>query len=238
MTPAADPHEAARPGAGVRLTIGELAEAAGMTVRNIRNHQSRGLLPAPELEARTGYYGEAHLERLRQIQAMQADGFNLEAIRRLLSGSELRRAATVPAEAPVVLTRADLEARFGPLDLTALAEGERLGVLVSLGDGRYEAPSPALLRAAEDAVERGVGLAAALRAVERVKASCEAMALAFVELFAQELWRPSLEESEAVDAVEGLRPVAAQTVLALLDLAMTAEADRVFAGERRDSAVD
>ena len=73
-----------------RLTIGELAEAAGMTVRNIRNHQSRGLLPPPELEARTGYYGAEHLERLRLIQAMQADGFNLEAIRRLL---RLRAAA-------------------------------------------------------------------------------------------------------------------------------------------------
>ena len=35
--------------AGVRLTIGELAQAAGMTVRNIRNHQSRGLLPPPEV---------------------------------------------------------------------------------------------------------------------------------------------------------------------------------------------
>ena len=70
-----------------RLTIGELAEAAGMTVRNVRNHAARGLLPPPVLIARTGYYGEVHLERLKLIRAMQAEGFNLEAIGCLLGGS-------------------------------------------------------------------------------------------------------------------------------------------------------
>jgi DNA-binding transcriptional MerR regulator len=214
--------------AAVRLTIGELSEATGMTVRNIRNHQSRGLLPPPELEARTGYYGEQHVERLRLIQAMQADGFNLAAIQRLLSGSELRRAATVPLEAPAVLSEDDLVARFGPLDRAALAEAERLGLLVRLDDGHFEAPRPALLRAAEEAVGRGVGLAAALRAVEHVKASCEAIAEVFVGLFTEELWRPDMDESEAVAAVEGLRPVAVQTVMALFDQAMADEAGRAI----------
>ncbi len=214
--------------AAARLTIGELAEAAGMTVRNIRNHQSRGLLPPPELQVRTGYYGREHLERLRLIQAMQADGFNLEAIRRLLSGSELRRAATMPSEAPVTLTLAELEQRFGGHDDAALAEAERLGVLVPLDGDRYEAPSPALLRAAEEAVARGVGLAAALRVVAEVQTGCEAMARAFVATFTQELIRPGLEESEAVAAVERLRPVAAQTVLAVLDQAIAAEAGRAM----------
>jgi DNA-binding transcriptional MerR regulator len=74
------------PGADVRLTIGELAEAAGMTVRNVRNHQARGLIAPPSLVARTGYYGTEHLERLKLIRAMQAEGFNLEAIGCLLGG--------------------------------------------------------------------------------------------------------------------------------------------------------
>ena len=43
----------------LQLTIGELAEAAGMTVRNVRNHQARGLLAPPSLVARTGYYGRS-----------------------------------------------------------------------------------------------------------------------------------------------------------------------------------
>jgi len=74
------------PETDLRLTIGELAEAAGMTVRNVRNHRSRGLIGPPELVARTGYYGAEHLERLKLIRAMQADGFNLEAISCLLGG--------------------------------------------------------------------------------------------------------------------------------------------------------
>ena len=70
-----------------RLTIGELAAAAGMTVRNVRNHAARGLLAPPHMVARTGYYGAEHLERLALIRAMQAEGFNLEAIACLLGGS-------------------------------------------------------------------------------------------------------------------------------------------------------
>ena len=209
----------------MKLTVGQLADAAGMTVRNIRNHQSRGLLPPPELEARTGYYGERHLERLRLIREMQADGYNLEAIRRLLSGSELRRVATMPVEAPAVLTAEELETRFDGHDPAALAEAEALGVLIPLGDGRFEAPSPALLRAAGEAVSRGVSLEVALRVVAEVRESCEAMARAFVGVFVHELLGG---EEDPVGAVEGLRPVAAQTVAALFDQAMAAEAARAF----------
>ena len=65
------------------LTIDTLAQRTGMTVRNIRAHQSRGLLPPPEVRARTGYYGPEHVARLELIREMQVDGYNLEAIRRL-----------------------------------------------------------------------------------------------------------------------------------------------------------
>src|SRR5213076_743401 len=74
-----------------KLTIDALAQRTGMTVRNIRAHQSRGLLPPPEIEGRTGFYGPDHIARLELIAEMQADGFNLQAIKRLLentSGSE------------------------------------------------------------------------------------------------------------------------------------------------------
>src|ERR1700736_6318387 len=86
------------------LTIEQLAAAVGMSVRNIRNHHSRGLLPAPEVRARVGYYGAEHVARLRLILDLQADGFNLAAIERLMSASGgsaarllgLRRAMTAP----------------------------------------------------------------------------------------------------------------------------------------------
>src|SRR5437763_8136626 len=67
------------------LTIEQLAARSGMTVRNIRSHRARGLLPAPEVRDRVGYYGPEHLGRLRMIQELQTDGFNLKGIEKLLN---------------------------------------------------------------------------------------------------------------------------------------------------------
>src|SRR5918998_2365396 len=69
------------------LTIDELGRRIGMTVRNIRAHQSRGLLPPPEVRGRTGYYGPDHVARLELIQELQAEGMPLELIRRLLDSA-------------------------------------------------------------------------------------------------------------------------------------------------------
>ena len=68
------------------LTIDELAQRTGMTVRNIRAHQSRGLLSPPQVRGRTGFYGPEHIARIEVIREMQAEGYNLELIRRLLDG--------------------------------------------------------------------------------------------------------------------------------------------------------
>lgn len=51
-----------------------------MTVRNIRSHASRRLLPAPQLRGRTAYYGPEHLARLQLIAGLQRQGFSLAAI--------------------------------------------------------------------------------------------------------------------------------------------------------------
>jgi DNA-binding transcriptional MerR regulator len=232
-------------GSDERLTIEQLAQATGMTVRNIRNHQSRGLLPPPEVVARTGFYGPGHVERLNLIREMQAEGFNLEAIKRLLSAGEdqllgFRRAVTTPLqpESPEIVTVAELAERFGTIDPRNNARAEKLEILVPLGDGRYEVPSPSLLRAAEEAVERGIDLADALEAVERVKRHCESISRTFVRLFLEELWKPVRDGgdgeqrwSEVVEAIEALKPVSSQTVLALFNQTMTAEIEAAFARE-------
>src|SRR5205085_9129048 len=67
------------------FTIDQLAQASAVTVRNIRAHQSRGLLPPPEVRGRTGFYTTEHLDRLRLIVEMQGDGFNLNSIKRILA---------------------------------------------------------------------------------------------------------------------------------------------------------
>jgi DNA-binding transcriptional MerR regulator len=66
------------------MTIDQLAQTTGLTVRNVRSYQSRGLIPPPEVQGRVGYYGAEHLARLQLIREMQAQGFNLAAIAHVL----------------------------------------------------------------------------------------------------------------------------------------------------------
>ena len=216
-----------------------------MSVRNIRNHHTRGLLPPPEVRARVGYYSAEHVARLRLIQDLQADGFNLAAIERLLSGSEglaarllgLRRAVTAPfePEAPEVITPAELEQRFGRVDAKDAERVRRLGLLVPLGDGRFEVPSPALLGAAEQVLELGIPLQAALALVERVRRDCDSISRAFTKLFLRELWEPFEREGqpdarwdELIEAVASLRPLASEALLALFKQTMTNQLEGAF----------
>jgi DNA-binding transcriptional MerR regulator len=66
------------------LTINQLAHAVGMTARNIRAHQSRGLVHPPRIEGRLARYGSDHVVRLELIASMQREGFTLAAIKRLI----------------------------------------------------------------------------------------------------------------------------------------------------------
>ncbi|MDQ3726250.1 MAG: helix-turn-helix domain-containing protein, partial [Actinomycetota bacterium] len=70
-----------------QLTIEGLSQETGLSVRNLRSHHARGLLPPPEVRGRVGYYGPEHIERLRLIQELQAEGLKLDGIKRLLEES-------------------------------------------------------------------------------------------------------------------------------------------------------
>lgn len=234
-----------RAGAEPRLTVEQLASRTGMSVRNIRNHQSRGLLPPPEVRARVGYYSEEHVTRLELIKEMQAEGFKLTAIKRLIGepGSSvqhlvgLRRAVTAPfeTESPEVLSLQDLRDRFGEVSEKAAAKAEKLELLVPIGNGLYEAPSPALLRAAEEVLARGVSLAAALEVIEKVKRNSQTTARVFVQLVLDEVWKPFIDAGqpeerwpEVTESIERLRPLASEVVLAAFKQAMEAEVERAF----------
>jgi DNA-binding transcriptional MerR regulator len=71
-----------------RMPIEELARRTGMTVRNLRALQARGLLEPPELEGRKGYYAERHLARVALVRRMQSRGFSLESIKEVLASWE------------------------------------------------------------------------------------------------------------------------------------------------------
>lgn len=226
------------------VTIDELARETGMTVRNIRAHQSRGLLPPPQVRARTGYYGPEHAARLKLIQDLQADGFNLKAIERLITASngaseqvlEFGRAvlAAFAEEEPELTTLAELETRLGNADEKAIRKAERLALIRPLGDGRYEVPSPTLLRAGEELASMGVPPMHALAVAEQVQRHTRAIAESFVRLFVDDVAggeldpgkRSPQEWAALSDALARLRPLAIEAVRAAFQQTMTSAIER------------
>jgi DNA-binding transcriptional MerR regulator len=210
------------------MTIDELARETGMTARNIRAHQSRGLLPPPEIRARTGFYGHEHSERVRLILQLQEEGFNLAAIKRLVESSEaigFTRAVLAPFadEEPEVLGAADLERRFGGVfDARAVRKSEKIGLLRKVGDDAWEAPSPTLLLAGEQLVALGIPLHHVLAVAERIDRHTGEIADAFVRLFVQDVVSVHREDYQRItDALERMRPLASDAVLAAFGQRMT-----------------
>jgi DNA-binding transcriptional MerR regulator len=219
-----------------------------MSVRNIRAHQARGLLDPPEVRSRVGYYGPEHLAQLRLVRDLQDDGFNLGGIKRLLDdtqgtaerlqhfGEALHAAAS--GEPGETLTLDELGRRFRVSAQDApevLAEAERLGVLLPIGDGRFIAPSPSLLAIAEEVVGRGISVRSALSILEEIDRHCQSVSRSFVELFLHEIWKPFAQADMPAErwpeidrAVERLGPVASEAVMAIFQRRLSTQIDDAF----------
>jgi DNA-binding transcriptional MerR regulator len=224
-----------------QLTIDELARRTGMTVRNIRAHQSRGLLPPPDVRGRTGYYGPQHAARIELIRELQADGFKLEAISRLLESAggsseevlRFTRAVKAPFEdeEPQIITPEELAERYGDAGDKApelLRRAEKLGILRPLADGNFEELSPRLGRAAAELAALGVSSETALDVAREIRKHADSVAKTFVELFVREVWKPFEDQGrpdqdlpKVREAVERLRPLATDALLAVFQLAMS-----------------
>jgi DNA-binding transcriptional MerR regulator len=222
-----------------KMTIGELARRTGMTVRNIRAHQTRGLLPPPEVHGRTGFYTEEHVARIELTREMQAEGLNLEAIRRVLDSTEgssseivdFARAVRAPFEdeAPEIFEATELAEIWGAkeLDPRMIKRGEKLGIQRELPDGKVEAISPRLQRAGGALVELGVSPRATLDVADKLRRQADAAARTFVDLFVKEIWepfdkagRPEEDWPKVREALDRMRPLASDAVLAMFQIAM------------------
>jgi hypothetical protein len=91
----------------------------------------------------------------------------------------------------------------------------------SLGDGRYEVPSPTLLRAGEELVGLGIPLSHALGVAEKIERHSRSIAEAFVRLFLQDIVggempgsRSPEEWARLAEALQRLRPLATEAVRA------------------------
>jgi DNA-binding transcriptional MerR regulator len=229
------------------LTIDELARQAGLTVRNVRAYRSRGLLPGPRLRGRKGYYGAEHVARLELIADLKARGFSLESIGQIVertSGESLEqaldfaRAVMSPdggEEPRVVSSRVFLERWGEQLTPEVVRRSERLGLVRQVGDDEWEIPSPRLERAGIALSELGVPLEQALEIVAVLKRQSRAIARAYVDLFTEQVWRPFEEAGEPKgewqrvrEALDRLRPLAGEALLAVFQAEMRAAVEQAL----------
>ena len=123
------------------LSLDELTQRVGMSVRNVRFYASRGLVPPPVRRGRSGYYSADHVARLELVQDLQSHGFTLAAIEKYVAGIPasatpqdiaLHRTMLAPwqTEPPVELSREELDKRAGrSLDADDLAVLTALGIV-------------------------------------------------------------------------------------------------------------
>lgn len=81
------------------LTIGELAQAAGVPTSTVRYYERQGLLkPSARSVSNYRLYSEDDLKRLRFIRAAQATGFTLQDVTKLLRPAPCGRVQKVIQE--------------------------------------------------------------------------------------------------------------------------------------------
>lgn len=213
------------------LTIDQLAQRTGVTSRNIRAYQERGLLPPPRLVGRTGFYGEAHVARLHHIASLLERGFSLASIRELfdawergygiaelLGFEEALDRSWRPSDDERVMTREEL-ARDLDVDDAVLESSMALGLIVPREDGVYDIPSPRLLHAAYQLRQAGLPVDALLAEAGLLLSDLDRIAERWVRLFLDRVWAPHVEAGmppedlpRITDVLHRLPPLAMATI--------------------------
>lgn len=105
-----------------RYSIGELAEAGGVSRRAVRFYVQRGLVAPPHGVGRGAHYDAAHLAQLLEIKRRQGEGAALEAIAR---GPDDDPSEVIGADGPGPAAQVSVPEHWSRL---ALAPGVELGV--------------------------------------------------------------------------------------------------------------
>ncbi|NMI01584.1 MerR family transcriptional regulator [Pseudonocardia acidicola] len=194
---------------GELLTIDQLADRSGVTVRNIRFYAGRGLIPPPQLRGRTGLYGPDHLARLELVSELSALGFTLAAIERYLervphsAGAgelALQRALLAPwvPEELEEVDRTELDRRAGrPLDDTSVDALEALGAVERLDDGRVRLHGP--LGPGLEMLDSGLPASLLRDSHELIEKHTTALAEDLMALFQRQVLQPYRDAGRPVE---------------------------------------
>ena len=199
----------------------QLAAASDVSVDTVRYYQARGLLPPPEREGRVAWYGPEHVERIRDVRALQRKGLTLAAIKRVLDGELGRADADLAAAVAAargeggsdeLLTLERFAQRSGvPASLIQAVEREgiRLGRSID-GQDRYTASDIDMVRAALRLLDFGLPLGDLLSLAHDTHEAMTGVAERAVELFDEHVRKPIRdtagdEEGSAAQLVEAFR---------------------------------
>ncbi len=209
--------------------INDLAEASGVSVRNIRVYQDRGLLPPPTIRGRTGWYSDDHLNRLNLISRMLERGYTFATISELLHAAHygmkvehvLRGAPTKGGrfrnfKRAATITFTELRKTLNASE-RSIALSQKLGLLVKDG-AHYAIKNPEVLEGAEVLVKSGVDIDVLLDRFVRVQDDLEDAARSFVSIITDKYLNenlPTLGEakvSKMAELIQTVRPMAHEIV--------------------------
>ena len=239
------------------LTIDQLAAQVGMTVRNVRAYASRGLIPAPRLVGRTGYYGQEHASRLRLIRDLIDRGYTLAAVERaVLSNASLPAGHALALlntldnplgrqEEPEVVSREALAAAAGIRpDDDLLDQMVVAGLAERIDDQTLRLLRPSIVHAGTQAVALGLSKESTMAMLPMLAEHLRPVAQHFVDQFREQIWHPFAEAGmpeeqwpEVLQRIRAILPVAAQSVLAVFRDQLTSVIDEAL-GEELSSLAD
>ena len=217
------------------LTLDELTNRVGMSVRNVRFYTTKGLVPPPIRRGRSGYYTPDHVVRLELVQELQSHGFTLSAIERYVANIPrdatpediaLQRTMLAPwqRESPIEMTRSELDNRAGrSLDDDDLLTLSALGVIFKGKRGRYQV-AVSQLSVGLGLLDLGYPTEAALAAADVYARHGRAIAEELYEVFRTKAW-PVYKESgtspaKVREVVERLKPLSIASLVTAYEAAM------------------
>jgi DNA-binding transcriptional MerR regulator len=211
------------------LSVDDLAEQVGLTVRTVRYYQAEGLLPPPERVGRTARYGPAHVERLELIAGLQERGLRLSAIADVLASSAPGAAADWLGlddalmrpwsdDQPAILDGAALATKVEGLREGTIDELEAAGIIERRDDTRpvvWFVPSPGMLEVALDSVRLGIEMEAGTRLRKLLQQRLSELADDLVTQFADDVAFRRLADAgpaALTDLLGVVQPLARRTV--------------------------
>lgn len=201
----------------MRLRVDELAARADTSVDTIRFYQSKGLLDPPQRDGRVGWYSNDHLERLRRIRSLKAQGFSLASIAKLLGGgldpADSALVAAVldrtegPREGSGSLTLDELASATG-VSVALLEAVVREGLFGNPDRARFTPADAAAVQAGLRLLESGLPLSELLALARRHDRVTKELASNAVDLFVRFV-RDGVLASEGGEDEAGTRLVEA-----------------------------